>query len=259
MSNITKTIFFFSDIDSSKYSKEKLGTSGYIAIFSSDQTRLSEQIAALKPVALVFDCDYCKKKSLRFRGFLERMKKEKPDIPIFLINAPIAEFSDLLVEELVYSVIEGVIPAETLVQAVSACHKLQVRRLARTPLRYQVTLPCLVKRIGSSGVVHGHICDISPNGMKVVLDQDTTHWSDGDELRFSLLIAKRLPASEPQHLDGYGHVRWNRVETNLSSTEQIAMGIEFGVIPTQTRVGVMQILNTARSTPATPITQSLNA
>ena len=259
MSKITKNIFFFSDLDSSKFTLEKLAASGYTAIFSSDHARLTDQVAAVKPVALVFDCDYCRKKSLRFRGFLERLRQEKPDIPVFLIKASITEFSDLLVAELVYSVVEGIIPGETLARAITSYHELQSRKRGKNPLRFQVTVPCLVKKIGSSGVVHGHICDISPKGMKVELDRDPTHWSEGDELRFSLLISGPLPESDPRHLDGYGHVRWKRLETHLLLTDKVAMGIEFATIPEPTRLGVMQILNTARSVPRTPITQDLSA
>jgi hypothetical protein len=242
MAGTPKVVLFFSNLKISEAEATAFSAAGFSPVFSKGKARLVDEIMTLRPVAVVVDARYCIQRTASASFLLPKIKKSLNGAPVFLINSTCVRNFDLLKANLAYAILPHETSMDKLLSALlNFC--MMIRGVSESNrIRHKVSVPCLVKRLGTSGLVKGQICDLSPKGMKIVVDLQPVDWSAGDELRFSFAKA----GASTQHFEGHGQLRWSVTDELGPGIKVTRMGLEFSQLPTATLVEFMQILNTAR-------------
>lgn len=220
------SIFFFSDMDGQEIKKIGFRQSKCTAVISSNHKTLSVDVRNHKPGALVIDMDFCRRKSLKVRPFLHSIKKEMMNLLIFLTKSAQIEFEDLIATGIIYSVSIEIPEAEKLFDSVEAFHDQSTKPKDQPEIRREVSFPCLLKKIGCSGLVSATIVDLSSGGMKVKIEGSIEHWETGDEIRYSII---KNPTDTSSHVHGLAKVRWRKAHTENESA--IHLGLMFHGVP----------------------------
>ncbi len=238
-----QNILFYSNTEFSSEESEKAKSSGYNIVYSKNKARLIDDIISSKPVAILIDGQYCEQRKMKAVFLLQKIRSVAKARPVFLVNASHVDHVDLMVEELVYAVISGLPNVARIITALDKF--LDARKQGYGPgrIRNTVQVPCLLKKLGTSGLLHGNICDLSPKGMKIVLERSCEDWTAGDEIRFS--IPKK--SDKTLHLDGYGRLRWTEKQNADEGVGRVQLGLEFSQLPLQTLHEFLDLLNASRA------------
>lgn len=238
----TQRLFFFTDLGTESPQKRRMIARMPNSIISSNHQTLTADLRSHKPHALIMDISFCKRKSLGVRGFLEGLKSDLKIIPIFLINANFSEFEELISRNVVYAVLPGLPDPQELTNSVARYYAMRKKTGANNVLRQDLSAQCLIKRIGSSGIINGLVVDLSTDGMKVQLPDTVKNWESGDEVRFS--IARPEGASAVDHIQGRATIRWTKSPEKGQGASVV--GLSFSEIPEQSRSQLSEMLNNAR-------------
>lgn len=76
--------------------------------------------------------------------------------------------------------------------------------------RVDVSIRCLLKRVGSSGVISGTIVNISQSGLRVECEGLLLEWLEDDEVRFSVSEEHHVFGN---HFYGAGRLRWKQAHS----------------------------------------------
>lgn len=201
-------------------------------------------ISSIRPFGLIVDGKLCGSALSSSSGLLQKIQKSYPGVPVFLLNATGAQRYELLKSDLAYAVFPPGANLSTVLAAISRYKSMLQSAGAKSKIRFGVSLPCMVKKLGASGLVQGEICDLSPNGMKVRIDAEQIKWEAGDEVRFSL----NQKTSSAGQLEGFGQLRWSITDEVRPGIKETRMGFEFSQLPPPTLHAFLDLLNDARVT-----------
>lgn len=201
-----------------------------------------ELVSTVQPFGLIVDGKLCGSALASPGGLLQKIQKLYPGVPVFLLNATGAQRYELLKSDLAYAVFPQGANLYTILAAVSRYQCMLQSAGAKSKIRFGVSLPCMVKKIGASGLIQGEICDLSPNGMKVRIDAEQIKWEAGDEVRFSL----NQKTSTAGQLEGFGQLRWSITDEVRPGVKETRMGFEFSQLPPPTLNAFLDLLNEAR-------------
>ncbi len=243
LSEVVQNILFFSNMQLSNEDLSQTLSAGFAIVHSKGKARLIDEILTLKPVALIVDAKYCAQRSMKCDFLLQKIQYSIRATPVFLVNATDVDYISMMADNLIYALIKGPPDFVRLLASLRQYRESSRSRAAATPVRNTVSVPCLLKKLGTSGLIHGRICDLSPKGMKIVLDRDCEDWITGDEIRFS--FAKSSDKSS--HLDGYGRLRWSEKVAHAPGVVAVKLGLEFCQLPLPTLHEFLDILNTSRA------------
>lgn len=238
-----KSLLFVSNQKLTEGQSEDLLAKGFSVFYAKVVDDLSAEISSLRPFALVLDVKYCTANGFSLRVLLQKLNPMVGKVPVFLINASNINYLELLGNDLVYAVLKQDQSIENLGAALIRYQDLYKKHRDHALMRFGVSLPCLVKKLGSSGLLQGVIKDISPKGMRLELELKPDDWTAGDELRFSFTSSKKEGAS---YLDGFGHLRWSMHEEEKPGIKKVRVGVQFSQLPEPTLQGVLDIVNSAR-------------
>jgi hypothetical protein len=216
---------------------------GFAICNSKGKARLIDEILSLRPVALVVDSKYCEQRSMKSQFLLQKVQHSLGNTPVFLMNATDVDYVQLMAENLIYAMMKGKPDLVKLVASLRRYLESNKRRASSATVRNLVALPCLLKKLGASGLLQGQICDLSPKGMKILLERPREEWAVGDEIRFSVAKAGASGA----HLDGYGRLRWAEKINDVQGSVKMNLGIEFSQLPLPTLYEFLDILNSSRA------------
>jgi hypothetical protein len=176
------------------------------------------------------------------RGLLEGLPADLKQLPVYLVNANFSEFESLISRAIVHAVMEHVPDPDTLLESVEKYQEMRRKTGDNHLLRQDLSVPCLIKRIGAAGISDGQVMDLSPQGMKVRVPLDASDWEIGDEVRFSISGSTRFAVKD--HIEGRAAIRWTR---KLDSNDPaFVVGLCFVDIPDSSRVQISGMLNDAR-------------
>ena len=243
MSDKLKRVLFFSNIQVLEADLAELRSKDFDLVFSKGKARLIDEILSDRPFAVVLDAKYCKERSAPVDFLLPKIHKSLNGTPVFLIKASGVERLEILKNDLAYAVLQDESGLAGLWAALLRYGQMVKSAGSSNRIRHGVSVPCLVKKLGTSGLIHGEICDLSPKGMKVLVDRQSLDWTPGDEVRFSFSRIGHKGA----HLDGYGQLRWSVTDEVQPGIKVTRMGLEFSQLPAPTLQEFMEMMNTARS------------
>jgi hypothetical protein len=243
MTDNRKLILSYSNIAFAADTIGKSQQEGFEIVASKGKSRIIDEIISLKPFAVAIDGVYCESRSMKATFLLQKIRHVVQTTPVFLFNSDDANHVKLMADDLVYAVITGPADLGKLTCAIKKYINTPKRGGRSERVRSQVQLPCLLKKLGTSGLMQGKICDLSPKGMKIVLERPCDDWSTGDELRFS--IPKKSDTTS--HLDGYGHLRWSKKQEVGNGFFNVHLGVEFSQLPLPTLYEFLDLLNNTRA------------
>ena len=245
MSEISRRVLFFSNLQFTESELLSFASKGYSLVSSKGKARLIDEVLSLKPFGLVIDVKYCAQRSLPCSFILQKLQHSLTGIPVFLINGTNINYLELIQNELVYAFLKDDVSLIRLAGALDQYSQIGKRGGGPDRMRFGVSVPCVMKKLGSSGLAYGQICDLSPKGMKVVLNVEQQDWLAGDEIRFSF----NQCGDRGVHLEGYGRLRWALKHEGKPGSQMTRLGVEFSQLPKPTLVEVLEILNDLRSRP----------
>ena len=238
-----KDVLIFSNMQFESPQLSKANADGFSLVYSKGKARLVDEILSIRPVGLVIDADYCQRRGMTCQFLLQKVQHSLGNTPAFLINGKELDYIKLMADNLLYAIIQGKPDLGKISSSLKKYLESNKRRSELTRVRNDVSVPCLLKKLGTSGLVQGKICDLSPKGMKIVLDRPCDEWAIGDEIRFSFTGATQKGG----HLDGYGRLRWYEKNNVPPSGATARMGLEFSQLPQPTLYEFLDILNASRS------------
>lgn len=243
MSEFRHTILIYSNAIFSSEALAKANQEGFELIYSKGKSRLIDEILSNRPFAVLIDGDYVGQRSMKPAFLLQKIRHVVRSTPVFLFNSFETDHVKLMAEELVYAVVSGNPDLSKLIDVIKKYISTPKRGAQSDKVRNKVQVPCLLKKLGTSGVLSGKICDLSPKGMKIILDKPCDEWSAGDEIRFS--IPRKNDSSS--HLDGYGHLRWSQKQNVGQGFVNVQLGVEFTQLPLPTLYEFLDLLNSSRA------------
>jgi hypothetical protein len=210
-------------------------------VFSKGKARLVDEIIRIKPQAIVIDAVYCNERGTSVGFILPKIQKVLNGTPVLLVNGSDIQHLDLLKKNLVYAVFSNKFSWIKLRSTlISYRQSLKIYRAGQAA-RHTVSVPCLVKKLGTSGLIQGKICDLSHHGMKIELDKSSLDWATGDDVRFSFKNGDRNV-----HFEGHGQLRWSVSDEIRPGMRVIKIGLEFTQLPSTTTFEFMDMINSAR-------------
>lgn len=243
MDELRHMILIYSNASFNCEALSKANQEGFELIYSKGKSRLIDEILSIKPFAVLIDGEYVSQRSMKPAFVLQKIKHVVRSTPVFLFNSAEVDHVQLMAEDLVYAVITGRPDLSKLISAVKRYISTPKRGANSDKVRTPVQLPCLLKKLGTSGLLHGKICDLSPKGMKIILEKPCDEWMTGDEIRFS--IPRKNDSSS--HLDGYGHLRWSQKQNVGQGFVNVQLGVEFSQLPLTTLYEFLDLLNSSRA------------
>ncbi len=242
MDELNSKIMYFTDATISSEEGIFLDDRGFEINSCSDKNQLFSDINMLKPVAMIIDVSFCLKKQIACEKLLKRINMTIPSVPVFLTHSRLIDSVQLMAKGLVYAKsIQGL-------DCAGLCHSLKSFKADKKPriameyYRTPVRLACMVKKLGASGVFEGSIRDLSPRGMKVVLDDPLNDWKSGDEVRFSL----GQTSDAQKMLEGFANLRWTRELNGQAGPRGSEIGLEFATLPPEILKTFISTLNDFR-------------
>lgn len=243
MAGMLKSILFFSNFKVPSDVLSEVNSAGFEVVYSKGKARLIDEILTLKPAALVVDGKYCSERGLKCDFLLQKVRHSIRETPVFLVNTTDVDYVKLMADNLIYAIMKDQPDFKRLLSSIQRYFEAGRARAELTRIRSSVSLPCLLKKLGTSGVLQGKICDLSPKGMKIIVERASDDWIAGDEVRFSF---SRI-GEKSAHLDGYGCVRWFEKVGGASDPQGVQLGLEFSQLPLPTLYEFLEILNSSRS------------
>lgn len=237
-----KAVFFVSKQTISNEDVRDFARDGFDLIAQKNFEDLLTSSASRRPFAIIIDGDVCGGQLCSAGGLLSKIQKKLSLPPVFLINATGVQRFELLKSDLAYAVFPLHTKLSAVLPAIIRYDRMLEAAGAKSKIRFGVSMPCLVKKLGASGLLQGEICDLSPNGMKVRVNSEDIDWQTGDEVRFSL----NQKVSNSGHLEGYGQLRWSITDEVKPGVKETKLGFAFKQLPTDTLNAFLDLLNEAR-------------
>lgn len=242
MAQDIKTVFFVSKKIISHDDATNFKREGFDLISQKCFDEVVADSRTRPPFAIIVDGALCGSQLCSPSGLLSKIQKNVPGAAVFLINATGVQRFELLKSDLAYAVFPNSTKISDLLVSISRYDRMLTTAGAKSKIRFGVSVPCLVKKLGASGLVQGEICDLSSNGMKVRVNSEELNWQTGDEIRFSFDQKTR----QAGNLEGFGQLRWSVTNEIKPGVKETRMGFEFSRLPPPTLHAFLDLLNDAR-------------
>lgn len=234
-------ILLFSNLKISDQEISSFSAAGFDLVFSKGKARLVDEIIQIRPQTIVIDAIYCNERGASLGFLLPKIQKVLNGTPVFVVNGSGVQHLDLLKNNLAYAVFAKDFSWIKLLSSLINYRQSLKVYPAGQRVRHKVSLPCLVKKLGTSGLIQGKICDLSHHGMKIELDKSSLDWTTGDDVRFSFKNGQRNV-----HFEGHGQLKWSITDEITPGMRVIKIGLEFTQLPSTTTLEFMEMINSAR-------------
>ncbi len=179
----------------------------------------------------------------QFDPALKRLSRDCRRTLIYVVSPNSDKRLKLIADDHVEAVFSELPPLDGLMMIIRRAAEIRTEQRGRTTPRYPVRYGCMVKMVGTSGVVEGEVRQLGCGGFMVSLKEPPLRKTTSDPLRFTIF---RKDARGTTRIEGDGEVCWG--DTVPIETGGVRLGVKFTRLDTQSEGNLLACINTLRTT-----------
>jgi hypothetical protein len=179
----------------------------------------------------------------QFDPVLMRISRDCRRTLIYVVTSNSEQRLKLIADDHVQAVFSKLPPVGSLVEIVRRATEIRRAQRGRHTPRYPVRYGCMVKMLGTSGLVEGEVRQLGCGGFMVSLPDSPEKKAVNDPLRFTIF---RKDSSGTTRIEGDGEVCWD--DTSNISERGVRLGVKFTKLDAQSKGNLLSCINSLRTT-----------